>query len=365
MNTLYVDLEQEWRGGQNQALLTLRGLREMGHSAELVAVKGSALARRAEAEGVPAHLVERHARRLRTTLLLRRLLAQRKFDVLHVNEPHALTAAWLAGAHRMVPLIISRRVGYPLQENRISLGRYRAAQRIVANSQFVAKAVMASGLPTDRISVVHEGVELPPPLPPEQRTLARYRWGAAPQDKLLGCVGALLPDKGLEFVIRAAPILREAYPTCRLLLVGEGSGRAQFEDLARHLGVRDAVHFAGFVEDMPQVYAALDVFLFPALFDALPNSLLAAMAYALPVVAIARGGVPEIIEDELSGLLVPDSHPSAYPAAIANAAARVFSNHAWSQDLGRAARERIRKCFTSQVMVQGTLQVYGEVCGKM
>jgi len=125
------------------------------------------------------------------------------------------------------------------------------------------------------------------------------------------------------------------------------------------------VLFAGFVEDMPQVYAALDVFLFPALFDGLGSSLLAAMAYELPAVAIARGGVPEIIEDEHSGLLVPDSEASAYPAAIANAAARLLNNHAWSQDLGHAARERIRKGFTSEAMVAGTLQVYREVCGKI
>src|SRR5574337_980624 len=109
LKPLYVDLEPEWRGGQNQALLTLRGLRARGHAAELVAVRGQPLALRAAAEGIPVHGVGERAARLGAALLLRRLLRRRKFDVLHANEPHALTAAWLAGAHRRLALVVSRR----------------------------------------------------------------------------------------------------------------------------------------------------------------------------------------------------------------------------------------------------------------
>ncbi len=203
MTPLYVDLDPEWRGGQNQALLTLRGLRARGHLAELVAVRGGTLAARGLAEGIPVHTVAAGAARFQAALLLRRLLAQGKFDVLHANEPHALTATWLAGAHHRLPVVVSRRVAYPLQGNPIALARYRAARRILAVSRFVAKSVIASGLPMNRVEVIYEGVEVPSPPTPDERRRTRQRWGADEDETLLGCVAYLLPEKGQEFLIRA------------------------------------------------------------------------------------------------------------------------------------------------------------------
>lgn len=362
MKPLYVDLEPEWRGGQNQALLTLRGLRARGHAAELVAVRGQPLALRAAAEGIPVHGVGERAARLGAALLLRRLLRRRKFDVLHANEPHALTAAWLAGAHRRLALVVSRRVAYPLKKDLISLARYRAAQRILAISRFVAESVTSSGLLPERIKVVYEGVEVPPLPSPEARRIARQRWGAGEGETLLGCVGYLLPEKGQEFLIRALPALREEMAAqkraCRLLLAGDGKCRARLERLARERGLGTSVCFAGFVEDVPQVYAALDVFVFPSLAEPLGTSLLAAMGYGLPVVAVARGGVPEIVEDGRTGLLVPEPDP----ATLCEALARLLSDAELSRRLGQAAREAIEQRFAADRMVANTLRVYAEVC---
>src|SRR2546430_7934551 len=114
MRILYVDLEREWRGGQSQALLTVRGLRALGHDAPLLFVWGSPLARRAAAAGIPVHDVAKKARRASAALLLRKLLSPQNYHVLHANEPHALTAAWLAGAQERTRIVVSRRVAYPL-----------------------------------------------------------------------------------------------------------------------------------------------------------------------------------------------------------------------------------------------------------
>src|SRR2546430_14045007 len=160
MRILYVDLEREWRGGQSQALLTVKGLRALGHDAQLLSVRESPLARRAAAAGIPVHGVAKKARRASAALLLRKLLLQKNYDVLHANEPRALTAAWLAGAQARTHVVVSRRVAYPLSSSGLARKRYHIAHRIVAISHFVEKSVLELGVPPETVVVVYEGVDV-------------------------------------------------------------------------------------------------------------------------------------------------------------------------------------------------------------
>ncbi|HET9995368.1 MAG TPA: glycosyltransferase family 4 protein [Candidatus Acidoferrum sp.] len=360
MRILFVDLDREWRGGQSQALLTVTGLRACGHDAQLMAVRDSPLARRAEAAGVPVHAIGTMARRVVAALLLHRVLSQQRYDLLHANEPHALTAAWLAGSQKKAPLVISRRVAYRLGQNFVAKRRYEIAQRIVAISRFVAKSVLDSGVPAEKVEIVYEGVEVPPPVTPEARQRARLRWGVSETEKLIGCVGYLLPEKGQELAVRAVSTVRAKIPGARLLLAGDGPCRTGLESLARQQGLQDAVIFAGFLEDVTQVYAALDVFVFPSLAEPLGTSLLAAMACGLPVVAVASGGVPEYVEDGVTGLLA--AHPDA--ELISGGILRLFGDELFRIRLGREARGEIEERFSARRMVKNTIRVYEDVLKK-
>ncbi len=357
MIPLIVDLETAWRGGQNQALLLLRGLYERGHAAEVLTAKGSSLGHRAKKEGIYVHFTSRGMFRLTAAARIRGLMSDGRIDIVHANEAHAVTAAWLAGAHRRVPFVISRRVGYPLGKSGIALARYRAANCILANSQWVADQAVATGAPRDKLRVVYEGVEIPPRVTPEERSAARKRWGVAEDEPLLGCVGVLLPDKGQEWLIRSLTELRKEFPRARLLLAGDGSSRSKLEALAKERNVNDAVIIAGFVKDVESVYAALDVFLLPSLFEALNNSLLAAMAYEVPSVAFRRGALPEIIEDGQSGLIV--SGPEV--AEITEAVASLLRDRAYASRLGEAGRVRVAGKFSAERMVEGTIKIYDEL----
>ena len=343
LSTLHVDLGREWRGGQSQALLLARGLLAEGQVAEMAAVEGSPLAERARAAGVRVHAVGRAL----APLAIRGLLGGARFDLVHCHDAHGLTAAWLAGAARRVPLVASRRVAYPLARNALARRRYQAAARIVAVSEFVKHSVVASGVPAAKVEVVYDGVELPVLAPGRER-------GGPP---LLGCVGYLLPEKGQELLIRALPLLLDRRPDCRLLLAGAGPCRAALERLAGQLGVAGAVRFAGFVDDIDGVYRSLDVFLFPSLAEPLGSALLSAMAYGLPVVAAARGAVPEVIEDGRDGLLVPELAPEAFAAAVLP----LLDDPALAARLGAAARQTVDSRFSADAMTRGTLQVYHRV----
>ena len=364
MKVLLVDLETEWRGGQNQALLLLRGLRERGHEAELLTADASALGERARAAAIPVHSSSRGLFRLPAAQKIRGILRRGKFDIVHANEAHAVTAVWLALKRSReasgVPFVISRRVGYPLGKGRIAQARYRAARQIVANSKWVAEQAAASGAPREKITVVYEGAEIPPRFSTDQRERARSRWGISASVNLLGCVGVLLPDKGQEWLIRALSNVKKEFPQSKLLLAGDGPRRGELEALAEELNLKEDVIFAGFVSDVENVYAALDVFLVPFSFEALNNSLLAAMAYEIPSIAFNKGALGEIIEDGKSGLLVsgPDEKE------ISESALRILRDKNFATGLGRAGRERVEKNFSAATMVAGMIQVYEECLRK-
>lgn len=357
MIPLIVDLETEWRGGQNQALLLLKGLYERGHAAELLAAKGSSLSHRASNAGICVHSVPRGFLRLPAAAKIFGVLGDGRIELVHANEAHAVTATWLAGVQWRLPFVVSRRVGYPIANNPISRARYNSASCILANSHWVAEQAAASGAKKEILKVVYEGVAIPKRITPEQRLIARTRWGIADDGPLLGCVGVLLPDKGQEFLIRALALLRNDFPNSRLLLAGEGASRNELENLAKSLNVSAAVIFAGFVKDIESVYEALDVFLFPALFEGLGTSLLAAMGYGIPSIASRRCAFPEIIENEKSGLLVEE--PATQP--ILAAIKKLFSDPGFARQLGEHGRNQIEQKFSVDRMVEQTLDIYDEL----
>jgi L-malate glycosyltransferase len=351
---LIIDLGRDFRGGQDQALLLVRGLLARGHFPELVAVSNSLLAKRANDAGVPTHGVSHRWRRLDAARVIRRLVRARGVDIVHASEPHGLTSAWLARAHHSIPVVVSRRVELPLSSDPLSMARYRAASRVLPVSNFVKESVLASGLLGNLVETVFVGVEVPPRVTPADRDAARKRFSIQPESTCIGNVAAFVPEKGHVLLLRALAELRAQHPHIVLLLAGEGPEKANLQALARQLGIEGIVKFPGFVPDVDSVYAATDLFVFPSHQEPLACAMLSAMAYALPLVAFARGGNPEAVEDAKNGLLVKDLNPTALAAAIA----RLLSDSNEAQRLGQSARETVIANFSADRMVEETLRVY-------
>ena len=359
MRVLYVDLEREWRGGQSQALLTVCGLRERGHDVELLAAWDSPLANRVSEAGITVHQVPRYGLRAWAARAMRTLIARRRFELVHLNEPHALTAAWLARARRRVPLLLSRRIGFPLQKNAVSQARYRAVERFVANSKNVAQSLIDSGIAAERISIVNEGVEILPLRTPEQRSGARKHWGVRESEFLLGCVSVFVPEKGQQHLIEALALVRALHPEVRLLLAGDGACRAELEALTVRLGQTQAVLFPGFVKDVAQVYAALDAFAFPSEFEGLGTALQAAMAAGLPCISTKRGALGEVVDGERTALVV---EPNGKEFAVAML--RLINDDVLRKNLSEAGRREVGQRFSAARMVENTLRVYEDVLKK-
>jgi glycosyltransferase involved in cell wall biosynthesis len=361
IRVLLVDLERGWRGGQEQAFLLLAGLRRRGHCAELMTVKHSAIASRAEAAGIRVHSVPDAGRQIGAAWRLRRLLREEPFDIVCANEAHALTAAWLARSHRRARLVAARRVVFPLSKGALGVARYRAAARILAISQAVRNELLTAGLDANRIEIVPDGVQIPAEITPDARANARKRWGFRPDDTVIECVGALMPEKGHALLIDAFAKLRREISNCRFLLAGEGRLRAQLERQAHEAGLGSEIVFAGFVADVESIYAAGDLFVFPSLSEGAGSSLIQAMAYGLPVLGFARGGVAEIIEDGRTGILVQEANAEA----LALAALRMLEDAELRERLSRAARETTASRYSAERMVEATIRIFEDlIAGK-
>jgi L-malate glycosyltransferase len=356
MRVLYVDLEREWRGGQSQAWLTLRGLRECGHDVELLAACNSPLANRVAELGLTVHVVPRVGLRAWAARAMRGLEARNRFDLAHLNEPHALTAAWFARAHKQLPLLLSRRIGFPLQKNFVSQARYRAVRRFVANSKDVAQSLIQSGIAAERISIVNEGVEISSLPTAEERKIARQHWGVKENEFVFGCVSVFVPEKGQRHLIEALSTVRVAHPEARLLLAGDGTCRAELESLAKQLGQTEAVLFPGFVKDVARVYAALDAFAFPSEFEGLGTALQAAMALGLPCISTSRGALGEVVDHERTALV---AEPQG--REFASAMLRLMQDNELRRSLGIAGRREVQQRFSAELMVENTVRVYKDV----
>ena len=158
--------------------------------------------------------------------------------------------------------------------------------------------------------------------------------------------------------MRALAQLRGEFPNSKLLLAGEGPDRARLQKLAAELGVQDAVIIAGFVKDVESFYRAIDVFVFPALFEGLGTSLLAAMAHGVPSVTYFGCALGEIVENGNSGLQVEPRNPEA----LAKALRQILSHTEFAAQIGAAGRRRVETTFSAERMVEETLRLYREVC---
>ena len=309
--------------------------------------------------GITVHDVARFGLRARAAAAIRRLLSKDCCDLVHLNEPHALTAAWLADAHKRLPLLFSRRIGFPLREGWVSRARYAAVERFLANSKQVAQSLLDCGIVPERISIVNEGVEITPLPSLERRSRARSRWGTKEDEFLFGCVGVFVPEKGQRHLIEALAEVRKSHPQARLMLAGDGHCRGELEALAKRLGQSEAVLFPGFVNEVAEVYEALDAFVFPSEFEGLGTALQAAMAAGLPSISTKRGALAEVVDHERTAL-VAEPNGQEFAAAML----RVMTDAGLRGRLSEAGRREMQERFSAERMVERTHQVYEDVLEK-
>jgi glycosyltransferase involved in cell wall biosynthesis len=364
MFSLHVDTARTWRGGQNQVLLTVNGLRSMGHRAALVAHPDGELRQRAD-EGLELiPIAPRTEMDLSAAWKFSRLVKRLRPDVIHAHDPHGVAMASLAlsigsASAKGVPmpaLVAARRVDFHLKGNSFSRWKYRQVDCFIAASEAIRRMLVGDGVPDDRTVTVHEGidVERAQHVPAVNVHEAFWLPHGAP---VVGNVAALVPHKGQRYLIDAAQSVIQQIPDARFVILGEGELRDHLEKQVREHHLEKHVLLPGFRIDVLGCIKGFDLFAMSSVTEGLGTSLLDAMACARPIVATRAGGIPEIVEDELNGLLVPVRDHHALAAAIV----RALKDPSLRTRMGEAGLARANERFTVERMVSETAAVYARI----
>ena len=298
----HLNLAASYRGGERQTELLVRELARRNWRQRLVVRRGSPLARRCrDVEGLEIAEVKGHP--------LPAALAARGCSLLHAHEARSAHAGWMLQWASDTPYVMTRRIDHAKGKTWVRTRAYRSADCVVAISESVARSVEAHY--TDvRCRIV----------PSAHANMLNGHaadgafFGKRNGKIVIGHIGDLdHSHKGQGTIIEAARQVRESHPQLHFVLVGDGKDAQKFRRIANGLG---NVEFAGFVENVGDYLAAFDVFIYPTLREGLGSTLLDAMSFGLPIVASQVGGIPEIVEDKVNGLLIPPGSPRDLVAAL-------------------------------------------------
>jgi glycosyltransferase involved in cell wall biosynthesis len=269
----------------------------------------------------------------------------------------SLGAAALGG---LAPaLVASRRVDFHLNKNSLARWKHRQVDCFIAASEAIRLMLLADGVPADRTVTVHEGIDLHHVLaaPAVNIHEAFFLPHGAP---VVGNVAALVPHKGQRHLVEAAHLVVQEVPDARFVILGEGELREHLERQVREHHLEKHVLLPGFRPDVLGCMKRFDVFAMSSITEGLGTSLLDAMACSRPIVATTAGGIPEVVEDGVTGTLVPPRDHQAMASAIVT----LLADPHRRQAMGAAGHERLKERFTVERMISATVSVYERVAGR-
>jgi L-malate glycosyltransferase len=364
MRSLHIDTARTWRGGQNQVLLTVTALAEAGHDAILLAHEDGELKRRA-GEGMRfLGFAPRSEFDVQAAWRLVRVIGDLKPAVIHAHDPMAVSlvamALQMGGAKAQRPLVVaSRRVDFHLKRHAFSKWKYRHVDVFVAASRVIAAILESDGIERDRIAVVHDGVDVERIDRHEPVDVHKTFWlpHGAP---VVANVAALAPHKGQKHLVAAAAELVRRIPDARMLILGDGELKDALQHQISSLGLDRHVTLTGFRADVIGILKSVDLVVMSSITEGLGSVILEAMACRRAVVGTRAGGIPEAIEDQLTGLLVPVKDEGA----LADALSTLLPDADRRRTMGAAGRARVEAEFSLDALVRATLAVYSRSAGQ-
>ncbi|MEO5617149.1 MAG: glycosyltransferase, partial [Candidatus Eisenbacteria bacterium] len=348
----HLDTGRSWRGGQQQVLLLLEGLRDRGIECLLLAPRGPLL-ERAEAARVPVETWNaRGELDLAAIWSARRLLRRFGPDLVHLHSAHAhaLGVPAARGAGR-APIVVSRRVDFAVGANTFSRLKYRMpVARYFCISRGVMEVMRQGGVPAERLALVPSGVRFATAAETERAPSLREEFGIGRDEPIVGTVAALAPHKNHADLMRAVPDVLARRPDAHFVWMGEGECRTSLEAQRRALGLEHRVHLAGFRECARDYVPQFRVFVMPSYLEGLCTSIMDAQSLGVPVVATETGGIPDLVTSGETGWLVPPRDPGS----LAHGLLAALADPAEAGRRAAAARVAVQ-AFSADRMVERNL----------
>ncbi len=338
----HLNFAKGFRGGERQTQLLIEQLAQQGYQQRLLVRKGSKLTKRCK-DVTHLEIIE-----IAKPYILS-MLKLKGTTLLHAHETKALQFAYAAHLLLGLPYIVTRRVDNPIRNNRLNQAMYRSARYVVALSQAIKNEILqVSALAHVKIipsaytdTSMNEAVS--------QKIKARFK-----NKFMVGHVGALDDrHKGQSFLIEAAKKLQKSHPDIHFILVGGGSDEAILKAEAKGL---DNITFEGFVNNVNDYINAFDLFVFPSRNEGLGSILFDVMRLNVPIVASNVGGIPDIIEDDVNGVLIPPLESDA----IVESVITLYDDTQTRLRLSSSAREHVED-YAPQAMAERYIRLYQEI----
>ncbi len=338
MKILHINTAQSWRGGEAQTYMLIERLLSRKVDCELAAQPDCPLARKTAELGAPVHGVAmRGELDIKAIFALRKTITRGGFDAVHAHTAHAhgLAAAALIGKSAP-PLVVTRRFEAGYKKNLLSRWKYHRCGMIIAISRAIKDLLAAQGISEKKLALVYSGVDLT-----RAHTISPldlHHVLALPASAVLcGTVGALTPEKGHQWLLPALTKCIHASVTLHTCFIGEGPLSALLQEKARKYGIGPNVHFLGFQAEPLPYLAALDFFCMPSLREGLGSSILDAMLLGKPVIGSRTGGIPEVVQDAVTGYLVDPGDSET----LADRIMQLTKDESLRKRMGAAGKNRI------------------------
>ena len=304
---------------------------------------------------------------IRAQWQLNALLDSEKVDLLCVHGYKACVMGWWYGIRSQTPIIAFSR-GYTCENRKMAFYNWlerqviRRLKFIICVSEGQKRRLISLGINAERIKVVHNATfsnALSTAKSSETKEIIRERLGVPKDAMMIVAAGRLSPEKGHKYLIEAAVQVKRKRTNVFFVFCGDGPCRRNLEAQARVLGVGEMCLFPGFRRDLPEIFQAMDLMVLPSLSEGLPNVVLEAFSSSKPVVATAVGGVPEVVEDAVNGLLVPPERADL----LANAIERCLESPELMRQMGDMGRKKVTSAFTFESQTRKIEAIYREVLG--
>ncbi len=289
---------------------------------------------------------------------IREMIRRERVDVLHSHNYKSNFYAWRALRGTTCAWVITnhgRRSGFRLLlYNLADAYVTRHADSVIAVSDRIARTLRVSGVPADKIRVIDNGIDTERFAKQRPSQGVRCSLRVPAHEFVIGTIGALTKEKGHTFLLRAAPAVLERFPSVKFLIVGDGPKLPALQEEASRLGISQCIVFAGRRADIPEVLGLMDIFILPSLREGLPMALLEAQAARVPVIASGVGAIPKVIQNGISGTIVPPGDPNR----MADAIKRVLSDYCTYIKMADYGRRRVEEYFSSRSMAGKYVNIY-------
>jgi glycosyltransferase involved in cell wall biosynthesis len=352
-------LHTEWSdclGGQEKRVLAEAvGLVKRGHHVVIACKEDARIKDEAKKAGLAVHTFPlRKPYDIGSIMSLTQFIRAKKFDVVNT---HSGVDSWIGGLASKLSgtpvLVRTRHLNIPLKRSIFNFIHYLPDMYISCGDNMRDNLIKKCGFPESKVVSIPTGTDLEYFNVPRNKE-AKLKYGIDIDASVITNVGILRSVKGHEVTLGTVKKVISASPDARFLIVGDGPRQAELEKMVKALGISEYVIFAGFVDNIPEIYSFSDVAVLSSWSEGLPQSLLQAMASGVPVVATGVGGVPEVVIHEKTGVLVEAGDHEA----LAKGVIKILTDNGFASQLVDNAKELVQKEHSLNHMIDKIEDLY-------